>query len=109
MGEIHEEIARISSVVTKNAASSEETAGTTQQMNANAKFIWSEMRRFQLRKRVPGKAYIPPEKANDMKFIRHAQENYAKTHPPCSYIKQSQYPKRVGVIRRQRMLCLRMV
>lgn len=80
MDEIHGEIARISSVITENAASSEETAAATQQMNANAEFIRAEMKRFNLRKREPGKAYIPPEKANDEAFIYEAQMNYQKVH-----------------------------
>lgn len=79
MEEIHSEISRISSAASENAASSEETAATTQEMNANAEYIRSEMRRFNLRKREAGKAYIPPEKKGDSEFIRIAQENYLKS------------------------------
>lgn len=36
------------------------------------------MSKFNLRKREPGKAYIPPEKMLDEEFIREAQANYEK-------------------------------
>ena len=36
------------------------------------------MSKFNLRKREPGKAYIPPEKRDDEEFIRVAQCNYEK-------------------------------
>lgn len=78
MEEVQEEISRISSVVTANAASSEEMAAATQQMNANADYIRAEMRRFNLRDRKPGKPYIPPEKADDKEFLLQAQQNYEK-------------------------------
>lgn len=86
MSEIHGEIARISEVATGNAASSQETAATTEEMNANAEFIRVEMRRFNLRKRELGKAYIPPEKRDDPEFIRMAQENYLKSHSGTKYV-----------------------
>lgn len=85
MDEIHGEIARISAIASDNAASSQETAATTQEMNANAEYIRAEMRRFSLRKRVAGKAYIPPEKMNDPEFIRVAQENYIKSRAGADY------------------------
>lgn len=87
MNEIHSEIDRISSIASENAASSEETAATTEEMNAHADYIRAEMRRFNLRKRVAGKAYIPPEKQNDAEFIRIAQENYMKSHGGATYVK----------------------
>lgn len=85
MHEIHGEISRISAVAADNAASSEETAATTQEMNANAEYIRVEMHRFNLRKRETGKAYIPPEKRNDAEFVRMAQENYAKSRSGSEY------------------------
>lgn len=86
MDEIHGEIARISAVASDNAASSEETAATTEEMNANAEYIRAEMRRFNLRKREMGKAYIPPEKKDDAEFIRMAQENYVKSNAGADFI-----------------------
>lgn len=74
--EIHSEISMISAIVEENAASSEETAAATQQMNSNAEYIRQEMARFNLRKREEGKPYIPPEKSQDPEFIRTATENY---------------------------------
>lgn len=76
MTDIRDEISRISSIVAENAASSEQTAAAMQEMNASAEFIRGEMQRFQLRKREPGKPYIPPEKAGDTEFIRIAEKNY---------------------------------
>lgn len=86
MDEIHGEIARISAVASENAASSEETAATTHDMNANAEYIRAEMRRFNLRKRQKGQAYIPPEKQDDAEFIQLAQENYIKAQEGASYL-----------------------
>lgn len=74
--EVHSEITKISAIVEENAASSEETAAATQQMNSNAELIRQEMARFNLRKREEGKPYIPPEKSHDLEFIRIATENY---------------------------------
>ena len=76
MRRINEEIGRISSAVTENAATSEHTAASTQQMNAGAAQIKLAMDRFQLRKREPGKPYIPPEKADDKEFIERATRNF---------------------------------
>lgn len=74
--EIHDEINKISDGVASNAAASEETAAATLQMNLSAEQIRNEMKRFNLRKRVEGKPYIPPEKAEDGEFIKKATENY---------------------------------
>lgn len=74
--EIHDEITKISDSVTSNAASSEETAASTQHMNISAEQIRKEMKRFNLRKRIEGKPYIPPEKVKDDEFIKLATQNY---------------------------------
>ena len=47
-------------------------------LNANADKLREAMSRFNLRKREPGKAYIPPEKQNDEEFKKEAQDNYDK-------------------------------
>lgn len=75
---IDDEVQKISGAVSDNAASSEETAAATQQMNADASVIRQAMQKFNLRKREAGKPYIPPEKAEDENFIRTAYENYEK-------------------------------
>lgn len=76
MRRINDEIGRISSAVTENAATSEQTAASTQQMNASAVQIKHSLEHFKLRKRVPGKPYIPPEKADDKEFIEQATRNF---------------------------------
>lgn len=75
---IHGEIHKISNVVSGNAAISEETAAATQEMNDSADVIKQSMKKFNLRNREEGKAYIPPEKQNDEEFIQEAQQNYQK-------------------------------
>lgn len=76
INKVTKEIERISGAVSENAASTEETAASTEQMNANAAEIKKAMKRFNLRKRVMGQPYIPPEKKNDPKFIEEATMNY---------------------------------
>lgn len=75
---IHEEIRKISDVVAGNAAISEQTAAATQEMNKSADVIKQSMQKFNLRHRVEGQPYIPPEKQGDEKFIQEAQKNYQK-------------------------------
>lgn len=78
MSDIERQIDEISRTVSTNAASSEETAAMTVEISKNAEVLKSSMKQFNLRNRVPGKPYIPPEKANDADFIRIATENYNK-------------------------------
>lgn len=75
---IHEEIKKITEVVNCNAAMSEETAASTQEMTESANLIREKMRRFHLRQRVQGMPYIPKEKKDDSEFVRLAKENYKK-------------------------------
>lgn len=74
--QVTKEIERISGAVTENAAASEQTAASTEQMNANASEIHQAMKKFNLRKRVIGQPYIPPEKKDDSEFIEEATKNY---------------------------------
>lgn len=76
--EINGEIRKISEVVAGNAATSEETAAATQEMDKSAETIRKAMRKFNLRKREQDKPYIPKEKENDEEFIRKAYENFRK-------------------------------
>lgn len=78
MGDIERQIDEISKTVSTNAASSEETAAMTVEISKNAEVLKSSMKQFNLRNRIPGKPYIPPEKANDKDFIRIATDNYNK-------------------------------
>ncbi len=76
MTHIHEEISEINRVVSNNAAASEEFSAESQSMKRDAAILKEEMHQFNLRKREPGKPYIPPEKKNDAEFIKEASENY---------------------------------
>lgn len=78
MSDISVQIDDISKIVSTNAASSEETAAMTLEISKNAEVLKASMKQFNLRNRVPGKPYIPPEKANDAEFVRIATENYNK-------------------------------
>ena len=78
MDVIEREIMGISDAVDANAAVSEETAASCDLLNENAERLRKAMSKFNLRKREPGKAYIPPEKRDDQEFIRVAQSNYEK-------------------------------
>lgn len=85
ISQIYKEIQTISSSVSANAASSQETAAATKEMTSHADIIRQEMKRFNLRKREDGKPYIPPEKEGDEQFIRTAYENYLKVqNQKCS-------------------------
>lgn len=76
MNVIENDIKEISDAVDTNAAVSEETAASCDLLNENAENLRGAMRKFNLRKREPGKAYIPPEKEEDEEFKKLAQHNY---------------------------------
>lgn len=71
-------IASISRAIEGNAASSQETSAASEELSQRASELKAAMMRFNLRKREPGKPYIPPEKQNDENFIKQAYENYLK-------------------------------
>lgn len=73
-----ENISEISQAIDSNAAASEEAAAASDELSNDADKLKEAMQKFNLRKRVPGKPYIPPEKRNDKEFIRIAEENYQK-------------------------------
>ncbi|MBO5302640.1 MAG: hypothetical protein J6A92_01160 [Lachnospiraceae bacterium] len=70
------DIQAISDAVDANAAVSQETAAACDVLNENAENLRAAMGKFNLRKREPGKAYIPPEKQHDEEFKMLAQSNY---------------------------------
>ena len=76
MSAIESGIKGIYDSVDMNAAISQETAASCDLLNENADRLREAMSKFNLRKREPGKAYIPPEKQGDEEFIRMAQHNY---------------------------------
>lgn len=78
MGALQEKIHEISKSIEENAAASQEAAAASAELNGSALLLKGAMDRFNLRKRIPGKPYIPPEKADDPEFIRQAHENYQK-------------------------------
>lgn len=73
---IEKDIQGISDSVDTNAAISEETAASCDLLDANADRLRHAMGKFNLRKREPGKAYIPPEMQGDEEFKKKAQKNY---------------------------------
>lgn len=73
---IETDIQSISDAVDSNAAISEETAASCDLLNSSADSLREAMSKFNLRKREPGKAYIPPEKQDDEEFKKLAQHNY---------------------------------
>jgi len=75
---IEKDIQVISDAVDSNAAISQETAASCDLLNESAENLRLAMSKFNLRKREPGKAYIPPEKENDEEFKKLAQKNYDK-------------------------------
>ena len=76
LGVIETDIQTISDAVDSNAAISEETAASCDLLNNSAESLRLAMSKFNLRKREPGKAYIPPEKQGDEEFKKLAQHNY---------------------------------
>lgn len=78
MNTIKKEINSISEAVESNAAASEEAAAASDELMSSAMSLKTSMDHFILRKRVPGKPYIPEEKRNDAAFIKEAEENYRK-------------------------------
>jgi len=78
MSKIESGIEGIVEAVDTNAAISQETSASCDLLNENANRLRTAMDRFNLRKRIPGQAYIPPEKEDDEEFIKQAQANYEK-------------------------------
>lgn len=74
----NESIAFISEAIEGNAASSQETSAASEELSQRASELKTAMMRFNLRKREPGKPYIPPEKLHDESFIKQAHENYLR-------------------------------
>ena len=78
MSMLESEIQSITDAVGMSAAISQETAASCDLLNENADRLREAMSKFNLRKREPGKAYIPPEKQGDEEFKKIAQHNYDK-------------------------------
>lgn len=76
--EVKQNISEISNAIDNNAASSQEAASASDELRNNASELKASMDKFNLRKRTPGKPYIPPEKQNDPEFIHIAEMNYKK-------------------------------
>nr|WP_302666667.1 methyl-accepting chemotaxis protein [uncultured Agathobaculum sp.] len=74
--QVAEAVARITEAATSNAAISEESDASSQEMRNQAAFLRSKMKHFNLRAREKGKAYIPDEKQGDAEFIEHANKAY---------------------------------
>lgn len=78
IGRVNEEIRRISQTTASNAAVSEEAAASSEEMRGHADILRQAISAFRLRERLPGQAYIPPEKRDDPGFVSHANEAYHK-------------------------------
>lgn len=76
MDVIENDIKGIMEAVDTNAEISEATVASCDVLNENADRLQQAMSKFNLRAREHGKAYIPPEKLDDEKFIKMAQQNY---------------------------------
>ena len=74
--QVAESVARITEAATSNAAISEESDASSQEMRHQAAFLRSKMQHFNLRAREKGKAYIPEEKQGDAEFIEYANKAY---------------------------------
>lgn len=73
---VTESISQITEAATSNAAVSEESDASSQEMSRQAAFLRNRMQHFNLRVRQKGQAYIPEEKQNDAEFIKYANEAY---------------------------------
>ena len=69
-------IQMIAEVVAANVAVTEESASASLEMHDSANVLKAEIDKFNLRQRVPGKPYIPPEKRDDQEFIKIATANF---------------------------------
>lgn len=78
MKDIEAKISEISDSISDSAAASEETAAMSEEINRNAETLRDSVKQFTLRIRTTGKPYIPPEKENDLEFIKIATDNYNK-------------------------------
>ncbi len=76
---IRSNISGIMRETSNNVDISKNSANSSKEMQQNADRLKAEMEKFNLRKRQPGKPYIPPEKAGDYEFIKQAEENYKHT------------------------------
>lgn len=73
---VAEAVSQITEAATSNAAISEESDASSQEMRHQAAFLRNKMQHFNLRAREKGKAYIPDEKQHDAEFIEHANKAY---------------------------------
>lgn len=73
---VAESVSRITEAATSNAAISEESDASSQEMSRQAEFLRNAMKHFNLRIREKGQAFVPNEKMDDSDFIKHANEAY---------------------------------
>lgn len=74
--QVSEAVAQITAAATSNAAISEESDASSQEMRNQAAFLRNKMKHFNLRTREKGKPYIPNEKQHDPDFIEYANRAY---------------------------------
>ena len=83
--QVAESVSQITEAATRNAAISEESDASSQEMRNQAAFLRDKMKHFNLRKREKGKAYIPDEKQHDAEFIEYANKAYQLTESTGKY------------------------
>lgn len=83
--QVNQEIKQISEVATSNAGVSEQSAVFSKEIRGNAESLRNFMGKFHLREREKDHAYIPPEKANDIEFIRCANEAFKEAKESGRY------------------------
>lgn len=76
---VRHEIINISQVAEKNVSISAQSAASSMEMSGNADLLKEAMKKFNLRQRQQGQAYIPPEKRDDAEFIRKANEAFQQS------------------------------
>lgn len=73
---VADSVSQITEAATSNAAISEESDASSQEMSRQAELLRNAMKHFNLRVREKGQAFIPPEKQDDGEFIKRANEAY---------------------------------
>lgn len=88
ISEVRSSIEIIAQVGHTLADFSQHTSSSSQSMKEQSKELQEQMSQFILRKREPGKPYIPTEKKDDLEFIRQATENYLRVHGQGAELRQ---------------------
>ena len=83
--QINKEILLISESAQGNAAISEESSSASFEMSNHAENLRESIKVFNLREKTGNSAYIPPEKKDDLEFIKKANEAYCLSKQTGTY------------------------